>query len=87
MHSVHVPASFGIAQNHCVECLRDTLPASVAIHGIVASVDGGDLAGVVLAHFVPKLFQISGAAGGESVAAIHEGMDKDAVYTVLFGHL
>jgi len=32
------------------------------------------------------LFEIAGAIGGESIAAIHEGVDEDAIDSLLFGH-
>ena len=87
LHRVDVFAAFAIAEDHGVEGLGNALPAAVAVHGVVASVDGSDLAGVVLAHLLLQLFQISGAVGGQGVAAIHEGVHEDAVNSVLLGHL
>src|SRR5262249_37760713 len=68
LHRVHVPGSFAVAVHHSVEGFGDTLPAAVAIHGVVAAVDAGDFAGVVLAHLLPQLLEIAGAVGRKSVA-------------------
>src|SRR5205814_9194516 len=46
---VGVLAGFTIAENHGIVCLGNALPAAIAIHGVIASADGRDLACVVLA--------------------------------------
>ena len=86
LHGIGVGAAFGLAIDHRAVSFGDALPAAVAIHGVVAAVDGGDLAGVVLAHLLLQLFEIAGAVGGQRVAAIHEGMDEDAIDSLLLGH-
>src|SRR5579883_330710 len=61
--------------------------AAVPVHGVIAAVHAGDPARVVLAHLLLQLFEIAGAASGQRVASVHEGMDKDAVHALLSGHL
>src|SRR5208283_3400236 len=63
LHGVDRCATFSFAIHHCVVGFGDALPAAVAVHGIVAAVDGGDLAGVVLAHLLLQLFDVAGAVG------------------------
>ena len=79
-------AAFGVGEDHGVVGLGDALPAAVAVHGVVAAADGGDLAAVVFAHLLLQLFEISGAVGGQGVAAVHEGVDEDAIDAVLLRH-
>ena len=49
--------------------------------------DRGNLAGVVFADLVLKLLEISGAVSGQSIAAIHESMDENAIHAILLSHL
>jgi len=84
---VDVFAAFSFAGNHGIESLGHAFPSAIAVHGVVASADGSDLAGVVLADFLLQLFQISGAVGWQSVSAIHKGVHEDAVNAILLGHL
>ena len=86
LHRVGALAAFGIGKNHRVVSLGDALPAPVAIHRVVTAVHRGDFAGVVLTHFLLQLFEIAGAVGGQRVAAVHEGMNEDAVHAVLLRH-
>ena len=87
LHRVGVLAAFRIGEHHRVVGLGDALPAPVAVHGVVAAIDRGDLAAVVLAHLLLQLFEISRAVGGQRVAAVHEGVDEDAVQAILLRHL
>ncbi len=82
---VGVGAAFGFAVDHGVEGLELALPALVAVHGVVAAVDGGDFADAVLAHLLFELGDVARAGGGAGVAAVHEGVDEDALKAVLAG--
>jgi hypothetical protein len=86
LHRIGVCTALGLAFDHGAVGLRDALPATVAVHRIVAAVDSGDLAGVILAHLLLQLFQIAGAIRGQSVAAIHERVHEDAIDSLLFCH-
>ena len=60
------------------------LPAMVAVHGVVATDDGGNLTcrlGTMLLH----VFEESGTGLGVGVAAIHEAMDEGFVKTIGLG--
>ena len=81
---VGVGAAFGVAGDHRVEGLQLLLPAEVAVHGEVAAGDGGDLADADLAHLLLESFEVAEAAGGQRVAAVHEGMDEDVGEALLF---
>ena len=87
LHGIGLLAAFGVGEDHRVVGLRDALPATVAVHGVVASVDRRDLAAVVLAHLLLQLLEVSRAVGGQRVAAVHEGVHEDAVHAVLLRHL
>ena len=87
LHGIGTLAAFRVGKHHRVVGLGDALPAPVAIHGVVAAVDGGDLAAVVLAHLLLQLFEVSCAVGGQSVAAVHKGMHENAIQSVLLRHL
>src|SRR6266700_4990624 len=51
---IEVGATLGLAGDHGVEGLALALPALVAVHGVVAAIDGGDFAHSVLAHLLLK---------------------------------
>ena len=68
----------GVAVNHGTVRFFDALPAIVAVHGVVAADDGGDLADAVLAHFLFEGAQEINAAIRRGVAAVHEAVDEDA---------
>ena len=72
--------------HHGVERFGNALPAAVAVHGIVAATDRRNLPGVVLAHLLLQLFEVAGAVGGQSIAAIHEGVHEDAINAIFFRH-
>ena len=76
---------FGVAGDHGAEGFVFLLPAVVAVHGEVASGDAGQLADSVLFEFLKELFDVAGAAGGEGVAAVEEGVDVDALDVLLRG--
>ncbi len=61
---IGIRAAFGLAGDHGVECLALALPALVAIHGVVAAVDAGNLAHAVLAHLLLELGDVASAGGG-----------------------
>ena len=82
-HGVGIGAALGLAVDHGVEGLALALPALVAVHGVVAAVDAGHLAHAVLAHLLLELRNVARAGGGRGVAAVHEGVDEDALQAVL----
>ena len=86
MHGIGVDSTFGFSLDHGGVSFRDALPAAVAIHGVVAAANGGDLAGIVLAHFLLQLFEITRAVGWQGVASIREGVNKNAIDPLLRGH-
>ena len=86
LHCVRVAATFRIAEDHGVECLLLAVPFFVAVHGIVAPTDAGDLSDVVLAHLLLQLLDVARAVGGQRVASIHEAVHEDALHAVLLGH-
>ena len=86
-HSVRVRSALGFALDHRAVGLGDSLPAAVAVHGVITAVDGRDLARVVLAHLLLQLFEIASAIGGQRVAAVHKGVYEDAIDSLLPGHL
>ena len=91
-----------IGRSHCLACFGgqiltpaihhglpgqgNPIPAVVAIHGIIAAADRGDLTHADPAHGLGKLGQVSGSAPGRGVAAIHEGVDIDLSRPDFFGH-
>src|SRR5262249_35487524 len=87
LYRVNVLPSLGVAVHHSTECLGDALPTAVAVHSVVAAVHTRYLASVVLAHLLLKLFEVAGTVGRERVAAIHKGVDKNAIHAILLCHL
>ena len=87
LHRIDICAAFALPEDHRVVSLRDALPSPVAIHRVVASVDGSDLAGVVLAHLLLQLFEIACSIGRQRVASVHKCVHKNAVNAILPGHL
>ena len=83
---VDAAPALGVAEHHRVECLFLAVPFLIAVHGIVAAADRGNLADAVLAHLLLQLFKVAGAVGGERVAPIHKAMHENAVHAVLFCH-
>ncbi len=83
---VGVAAAGWVSGDHGAEGLGFLLPAVVAVHGVVAAADAGELAGADLGELLVELFEIACAAGGEGVAAVEEGVDVDALEVVLRGH-
>src|SRR5580698_1437083 len=87
LHRVHIFSAFATSVDHGVVGFGDALPAAVTVHGIVTSVDAGDFAGRVLAHFLLQLFEITCTVGGQGVTAVHESVNEHSVNSLLFGHL
>ena len=83
---VGVGSAFGMAGDQGVEGLLLLLPAEVAIHGVVAAADAGDLTDAASRSVCWSCFEVAEAAGGQGVAAVHEGMDEDVGELVLRGH-
>ena len=86
LHRIGIAATLGVAEDHRVESFLLALPLLVAIHGIVAAADGGDLADAVLAHLLLQLLDVARAVGGQRVAAVHEAVHEHALHAVLLGH-
>ena len=82
---VGVDAAFGMAGDHGVEGLFFFFPAEVAVHGVVASADAGEVADADLLELLLQLLEVAEAAVGHGVTAVHEGMDEDAREFVLGG--
>ena len=76
----------GFAVGHGAIGFFDAIPAIVAVHGIVAADDGGDLADAVLAHFLFERLQKIDAAVGRGVAAVYEAVNEDARDFIFAGH-
>ena len=87
LHGVGLRSALGLTLDQRAKGFGDALPTPVAVHSVIASAHGCDLARVVLAHLLLQLFEIAGAVGGQRVASIHEGMDENAIDSVLLGHL
>ncbi len=85
-HRIGIRAALGLAVHHGVKCLALAFPALVAIHRVVAAVDGGHFAHAVLAHLLLELGDIPRAGVGRGVAAIHECVHEDALQSVLARH-
>ena len=79
-----VGSAFGVAGDHGVEGLFFLFPAEVAVHGVVAAADGGEVADTVLANLRWSSCEVAEAAGGYGVAAVHEGVDVDVGEFLLF---
>ena len=86
LHRIGIFATFAITVHHGVERFGNALPAAVAVHGIVAATDRRNPPGVVLTHLLLQLPEVAGSVGGQSIAAIHEGVHEDAVYAIFFSH-
>ncbi len=76
----------GFAVDHGAIGFFDAVPAIVAVHGVVAADDGGDLADAVFAHFLFERLEEFDAAVGRSVAAVGEAVDEDALDFIFAGH-
>ena len=81
-----VGAGFGFAVDHGAIGEFFALPAIVAIHGVVAADDGGDLADAELAQFLLELLHIFAAAVRRRVAAVHEAVNENVLDFFLRGH-
>ncbi len=79
LYGVDELAAFASSVDHGVVGLGDAFPAAVAVHGVVAAADAGDLAGLYSLHLLLQLLEIAGAVGRQGVASVHEGVDEDAV--------
>ena len=76
----------GFAAHHGPECTLDAVPTLVAIHGVVAATDACNVSSSELTHLLLKLLDVSGAARGQRVTAIHKRMHEEAIDSVLLGH-
>src|ERR1051325_5020557 len=69
-------ANFTATKNDCVPGFFRAIPPPVAIHRKISADDRNDL-GAALRKFLFARFQKAGPAGGRSVTAVRESMDKD----------
>ena len=81
---VGVLAALAFALHHCVESFA-IRPSAVAIHGVVAAVDAGHLPQPYSRIFCSSCARYP-APGGQSVAAVHKGVNEDALDALLLGH-
>src|SRR5271154_1741951 len=73
--------------NDCAVGFFDALPAIVAVHGVVAAADGGDLAHAELAHLLLELAEEIYSAVGGSVAPVHKAVDENILDFIFARHL
>ena len=86
LNGINLLAAFRIREHHRVVSLRDSFPSAIAIHRVIAAIDGGDLAAAILTHLLLQFFEITSTIGGKRVAPVHKGMDEDALQRVLLRH-
>jgi hypothetical protein len=72
--------------HHRAVSFFDALPAIIAVHGVIAAADAGNLADAVFAHLLLELSHVVDAAIRRRIAAIGEAMDKNARDSLLLGH-
>src|SRR5215467_721328 len=65
----------------------DALPAVVAVHGVVAPYDGGDMPDAKFAHLLLKLADEVPSTMWRRIASVHEAMYEHTLDLVPFGHL
>src|SRR6202040_4206517 len=78
---------FRITVNDCAVGFFDALPAIVAVHGVVAAADGGDLTHAQFAHLLFELTEKIYSAVGRSVAPVHEAVDENIFDFIFPRHL
>lgn len=66
--------------------LLHPVPASIPVHGVIASGDGSNSADPDLFNLFLQVRQVFVGAGGRHVTAIQEGMDEHPLQAVLLGH-
>jgi len=82
-----VGALLALSADDTLHTQLDAVPALVAVHDIVASDDGGDLANADLLGLVEQLLHVTRAALGVRVAAVAEEVDEDLRHLHLLGDL
>ncbi len=69
---------------HGVKGFLFPLPSAIPVHGKVAAAYAGNLAHSDFIDLALQLFEIPNAAGGQGIAAVEKGVDKDPLHPVLF---
>src|SRR5438477_1224812 len=64
----------------------NALPAAVAVHGVIAADQCGDLSDTQFTNFLLELLHEIAAAVRRRVATIHEAVNKNAFHFLLLGH-
>ena len=87
-HGIHgVGILHALTVDHGVVGHLQPLPAFVAVHGVVAAHDGGDLAHADLVALFHALGYKVLAAGGGHIPAVQKGVDIDPLQALVLGHL
>ena len=82
-----VSGLLALAEDETLEGNLDAVPALIAVHGIVAADDGGDLADADLLDGVLEFLHVAGGRLGVGVAAVAEEVDEDLGHAGLLGGL
>src|SRR5260370_4333099 len=81
-----VRASFRFAVDDGAIGEFDALPAIVAVHGVIAADQGGNLPDAEFTTFLLELAHEIAAAARRRVAAVHEAVDENVFHLLLLGH-
>lgn len=82
-----VVALLTLAQDHALKRDLVPLPPLIAVHGVVPTNNGGDLANADLLDCGQKLLHVTGARLGIRIAPIAKEVDEDLGNPVLLGGL
>ena len=84
---IPIPFLFLLALDEAVNCDLDTLPALVAVHGVVATDNGRDLADLLLVNERKQVLHVSRSGARGSVATIAKEVDVDLLEADFLGGL
>jgi hypothetical protein len=65
------------AADKTIDSNLDSLPTLIAVHGVVAASDGGQLSKVNLVQLVEQLLHVSSGGAGGGVATVAKEVDED----------
>lgn len=82
-----VVALLALAEDHALERDLVPLPPLIAVHGVVPTNNGGDLANADLLDCGQQLLHVTGARLGVRITAITKEVDEDLGDPVLLGGL